>query len=180
MTEGDVTLFVEPVEWPDPVVKFHNGEEQLWGLGIRASTYAEVYRDDMIRKYTRGECHTHATAAVGLHGGELLALMWEGLVVHVFSLHKEEDFLFTRDVLGDMAWPEDWEFSAADFEDYSQQHLLGCPIDTVILAQADPWTLPCSPPEAGEISEASHLGSVLAPIGERCTFPDEDELLPGP
>ncbi|MCE6959278.1 hypothetical protein LAZ40_09455 [Cereibacter sphaeroides] len=149
--EGTATWFLEPVAWPDPVVRIHEGRDELWGLGTRASTYAALHRAETLRRYTRGACDAHAMAAIREHGGELLTLMWLGHVVHVLSLHREDGLLFTRDVTGDMAWPEDWNFSPGDFADLAARHLMGCPIDAVRIDAADPWPLPCAAPPAGEI-----------------------------
>ena len=125
-------------------------------------------------KYTRGSCHAHAAASVEVHGGRILGLMWKGKVVHVLSLHVDDGLTFTKDVTGDEAWPEDWSFAPEDFRGLSEAHLLGCPIDAVIVSDLLPWGLPCAAPTAEEMLDARVLSTVLTPPGMRCPDPDDD------
>lgn len=174
----EATLFVEPVEWPDPVVRYHDGHEQMWGNAVRASTFAVSWRSDMIRKYTRGLCDAHAMACVNKHGGKVLALMQGQYVVHFLSLHEDGDFLVTRDVTGDMFWPEDWDFSPEDFDDLAREHLLSCPVDRVVISEPGTWPFPCAQPTREEIEDAATLSSVYAEIGTRAPEPPDDDSGP--
>lgn len=184
MTPENATMFLEPVEWPNPVVKSWEGREQMWGNGARASVFADLFRSEQLHKYTRGSCDAHAIASIEEHGGKLLSLMHRGRVAHVLSLHETEDHMFTRDVTGDMAWPEDWEFTPEDFRDLSEKHLLDIEIDDILIVDVAPWALPCRPTPREDIDEARLLQTVLLPIGDRCPEPDygsdDEEFGPAP
>lgn len=173
---GEATLFKEPVEWPDPVVIRHDGTDYPWGMGLKSHVFSEQHVADMRKKYTRGLCHAHALACTDVHGGRLVALMFEDKVVHVLSLHEKDDFLFTRDVNGDQGWPQDWVFTPNDFREMSELHLLDCPVDDVVIHYPDPWTLPCIAPSPQEIDEAVSMLSVTSPIGDLCKEPEDEDL----
>jgi len=156
---GPCTVFRHEIGAEEPWVIHQDG--MGFGEGIRASIFRDVWRDEQMRKYTRGHCHEFAAASVEEHGGKLLSLMNSGRVVHVLAMHDFPEGRLLRDVTGDM-FIEGWStLTPEDFEEYSDIWLHGCPIDDVIVADCHPWSLPCTPPNPIEVGIARRLSAVV-------------------
>lgn len=75
--------------------------------------------ETLIEIYMRGQCHSHALAAIETHGGGL-AIAYDdseihfeegedsvSSVVHVWSIHEAAEGLIARDALGDIPFTKD-------------------------------------------------------------------------
>lgn len=165
--EAPATYFQTPVNWPDPVILVSDQSTcPTYRGGFRASLFAEVWKDEEQRKYSRGLCHAHAVATCREHGGELMVMMQENQVVHVMSVHEVDGWMMLRDVFGDRVYPSREEIDQEEIDLISELHLLGTRVSHLLWIDADCTKLPCQHPTEEEIAEARQRLSVLRPLGE--------------
>lgn len=159
--EAPATWFQVPVAWPDPVVLV-TGKEccPTYRGGFRASLFADIWRDEEQRRYSRGLCHAHAVAACQLHDGELMVMMQDDKVVHVMSAHEVDGWCVLRDVFGDRIYSDRSEIDHDEIELISELYLLGAPVTHLLWQAGDGSELPCRKPAEDELAEARQRISV--------------------